>query len=165
MPTINYAMKLVKDDLEILKCYRFRNTIECSVKTNNRLHKIYCMLDLKYEKTAEDIRGKTIFYSKGKIFFGFAETKKGFARGGHYRNTPQWLFIISGKVKYTEKNLDTNLEKIKNISAPCLIDVPPNTANLLIALEDSLMIETLPKEESPINYPEYRNIVKEKMTS
>jgi len=122
-------------------------------------------LKLNHEKTVEDVRGKSIFYSLGNNFLGIVETKKGYARGGHYRKIPQILFILEGKIKYIEKDLSTNLEKTREISSTHIIEVPPNTANLLIAIEDTLFIEILREKETGINYPEYRQIVEEKMKS
>lgn len=121
------------------------------------------MLGLKHEKTVEDVRGKTMFFSSGSHFFGIVETREGYARGGHYRKIPIVLFIMEGKIKYTEKDLSTNLEKTNVFSAPQIINVPPNTANLLIAIEDTLFIELLKQKESAMNYTEYRQIVDEKM--
>ncbi len=120
-------------------------------------------MELNHEKTVEDVRGKSIFYSFGNNFLCIVETKKGYARGGHYRKIPQILYILEGKIKYIEKDLSTNLEKSKEISPPQIIEVPPNTANLLIAIEDTLFIETLKEKESGKNFPEYRQIVEEKM--
>lgn len=119
---------------------------------------------MKYEKTAEDIRGKIFFYSNNDEHFGLTETKKDFVRGGHYMNISQSLFLISGKIKYVEKNIENDSEKINIYSAPSMITVPPKTANLVFALEDSLIIETLPKNEKlKIKYLKYRQIVEEKM--
>lgn len=123
-------------------------------------------MTLKYEKTVEDVRGKIFFYSNDDNNFGFTETKKDFIRGGHYMKISQSLFLISGRIKYIEKNVENNSEKINIYNAPCIIFVPPKTANLVIALEDSLIIETLLKNEtSKIKYSEYRQIVEEKMNS
>jgi len=121
-------------------------------------------MTLKYEQTIEDVRGKIFFYFQNDEFLGMTETKKNFARGGHYMELEQSLFLISGKIKYFEKNIENNSEKINIYSAPYMITVPPNTAILLIALEDSLLVETLPQNQKlKIKYPEYRQIVNEKM--
>ncbi len=121
-------------------------------------------MTLKYEKIIEDVRGKIFFYSQNDEFIGITETKKNFARGGYYIEIEQSLFLISGKIKYFEKNIKNNSEKINIYFAPYMITVPPNTAILLIALEESLLVETLPQNQKlKIQYPEYRQIVNEKM--
>ena len=123
-------------------------------------------MTIKYEKTVEDIRGKIFFFSNENKNFGFTEIKKDFVRGGHYMNVNQFLFLVSGKIKYIEKNIQTNHEKINTYSAPKVILVPPKTANLVFAETDSLIIETLPKvKNSKIKFPEYREIVETKMNS
>ncbi len=119
---------------------------------------------MNFEKSVEDIRGKIFFYSNNDEYFGFTETKKNFVRGGYFMNVPQSLFLISGKIKYIEKNIENNSEKTTIHSAPFIIRVPSKTANLIFALEDSLIIETLPNDEkAKIRYSLYRKIVEEKM--
>lgn len=75
-------------------------------------------MGLVIQKTIEDTRGKTLILSMDDKKFGMSETKKGFARGGKYSSTGKIVFVVSGKAKYTEKNLETNLEQTKMINAP-----------------------------------------------
>lgn len=120
-------------------------------------------MSFQIDRDYEDVRGKIIFISFNNHYYGLLETKKGFARGGHYRKISQDLFLISGKAEYSEKNVKTGKENIRIVSGPILIKVPPNTANLIIALEDCLLLETLEEKDNSINYQNYRKIVEDKM--
>lgn len=120
-------------------------------------------MSLLFEKEIKDSRGKILFLSYGNEKINFVEIKKGFARGGHYHKIVQQHFIISGKIEYREKNIKTNKEQIKIITAPTTIHVPAYTAHLLIAIEDTLFVETFKKELEATIYPKYRKIVAERM--
>ena len=122
----------------------------------------YCM-GLTFLKKAEDKRGKIFFYSFDGKQINFIEIKKNFARGGHYHKFGSNHLLLSGKIKYAEKNLDTNLETIKIINAPDIIHTPSKIAHLLIALEDTLFIEVFDDKYEAIIYPPYRQIVQERI--
>ncbi|MDE1829666.1 MAG: hypothetical protein KGI25_05025, partial [Thaumarchaeota archaeon] len=113
--------------------------------------------NLRLEKEVEDIRGKILFLSHGDKKINLVEIKKGFARGGHYHKIAQDHIIISGKLEYREENVKTGKEHIKTIAVPTIIHVPPDTAHLLIAIEDTLFLETFDKTLEATNYPKYRN--------
>ena len=115
------------------------------------------------EKEIEDVRGKILFFKHGKLSINLVEIKKGYARGGHYHDYNQEHIIISGKVLCLEENIDTKKECKKIIENPTILNISANTAHLLIALEDTLFIESFEKEYSAINYPKYRKIVKDRM--
>ena len=104
-----------------------------------------------------------MFMSYGAKQVNMVEIKKGFARGGHYHKFESDHIIITGKIEYREENIDTKKEEIKIISSPAIIRVPPNTAHLLIALEDSIFAEVFDNKYEGTNYPKYRKIVEEKM--
>ncbi|HEV2192903.1 MAG TPA: hypothetical protein VGR54_04700 [Nitrosopumilaceae archaeon] len=120
-------------------------------------------MSLRFEKEVEDVRGKILFLSYSDEKMNFVEIKKGFARGGHYHKIAQYHFIISGKLEYREENVKTGQEQIKIIAVPTIIHIPANTAHLLIAIEDTLFVETFNKDLEATIYPKYRNIVEEKM--
>jgi len=121
-------------------------------------------MGLEFKKLAEDIRGKILFMSyDGKKSLNIAEIKKGFARGGHYHPYEQYHVILSGKIEYREENLDTKEEQIQIVNGYKIIMVPPNTAHLLIALEDTLFFESFDKDYIATDYPKYRKIVEERM--
>lgn len=118
---------------------------------------------MRIEKEVEDARGKIFFLSHGDEKVNLVEIKKGFARGGHYHTIAQDHIIISGKLEYREENVKTGQEQIKIIDVPTIIHVPAHTAHLLMAIEDTLFLETFNKTIESINYPKYRNIVEERM--
>lgn len=118
---------------------------------------------LNIEKTAEDARGKIMFISYGNKKINLVEIKKNFARGGHYHHFPSEHVIILGKIEYREENIETKEQKIQIITSPYIIKVPPNTAHLLLALEDTIFVEIFDVQYDAINYPKYRKIVEEKI--
>ena len=121
-------------------------------------------MGLEFKKLAEDVRGKILFLLyNGTKSLNIAEIKKGFARGGHYHPYEQYHVILSGKVEYREESLDTKKEQNRIINGPEIIKVPPNTAHLLIALEDTLFFESFEQDYIATDYPKYRKIVKERM--
>ena len=118
---------------------------------------------MEIKKEVSDIRGKIIFMSYDKKQVNIVETKKGFSRGGHYHEFKSDHILIQGKIEFRELNLDTNMEQIHILSAPCIVSVEPTIAHLLTALEDSLFLECFDVEYSAIDYIPYRNIVDEKI--
>lgn len=120
-------------------------------------------MDLQFEKEINDVRGKIIFYSHGKMKIHVIETKKGFARGGHYHKYEQDHSLISGQMEVRQFDTITNQETTKIFRLPAIIHIPKNIAHLFIALEDSIFIETSVEEYEVINFPKYRQIVEERM--
>ncbi len=121
-------------------------------------------MGLEFKKAAEDVRGKILFLAyDGKKSLNIAEIKKGFARGGHYHPYAQYHVILSGKIEYREEDVATKKEQIRIINGPEIIQVPPNTAHLLIALEDTLFFESFDQDYVATIYPKYRNIIEERM--
>ena len=122
-------------------------------------------MNLEFEKQVEDKRGKILFLSLGAKKINIVEIKKGFARGGHFHNFPSTHIIVFGKIELREEDLGNNIEQIKKISAPSIINVQQNTAHLFIALEDSMFIETFDCEYQAVDYLKYRKIVDERLHS
>ena len=122
-------------------------------------------MNLQFEKQVEDKRGKILFLSLGAKKINIVEIKKGFARGGHFHSFPSTHIIVYGKIELMEENMKNNVEQIKKISAPSIINVQSNTAHLFIALEDSMFIETFDHEYQAVDYPKYRKIVHERLHS
>jgi quercetin dioxygenase-like cupin family protein len=120
-------------------------------------------MNLKFEKEVEDARGKILFFSYGKKRINLVEIKKGFARGGHHHTFESEHILISGRIEYREEHVKMGGENIKIINSPATIRVMPDTAHLLIALEDTLFVEVFNSEYEATNYPKYRKIVEEKM--
>lgn len=121
-------------------------------------------MELSFEKETHDVRGKIIFLTYGDKRLNIVEIKKGFSRGGHYHPFDSKHVLISGKIKYREKNLKTDKEMIQEIVAPATISVPSDTAHILTAIEDVIFIEEFLSSYTATDYPEYRNIVKKDMT-
>ncbi len=120
---------------------------------------------LEFNKSISDVRGTILFCSYGKLTINFVHTKKGFSRGGHYHKFKSDHVLIQGKIEFKKLNLNTNVEHVCILSAPCNVSVDPNTAHLLTSLEDSLFLEYFDTEYSAIDYLPYRNIVNEKIKS
>jgi len=121
------------------------------------------LLKLNLEKEIDEVRGKIDFFSFGNKKIYFVETRKSYARGGHYHSFPSIHILISGLIEYREENIDDNQEHIKKIQAPAIINTPPNFAHLIIALEDSVFIEIFEQSYEATNYEKYRKIVDEKL--
>ena len=121
-------------------------------------------MDLEYEKQATDVRGTIIFLKYGEKNLNLVQIKKEFARGGHYHTFETKHHLISGVIEYREKDINTDQEKIKTITSPAVIVVPPMAAHLLIAKEDTIFAEEFSKDYSAVEYAPYRNIVTQKMS-
>ena len=107
-------------------------------------------MPLKFDKTTEDRRGKIIWLSSGLTKINIVEIRSGFARGGHYHNHETTHFVISGKIEYREKNIETIQEKInwctdisKLTDSDPLKNILKNAVNLL---EKKKQHSTLKKE-------------------
>lgn len=120
-------------------------------------------MNLQFKDEVEDARGKIRFYSFGKMKINLIETRKGFARGGHYHKYGQDHTLISGQMEVRLYNISTNQETIQTFKAPSIIHIQKNIAHLFIALEDSIFIETFDSEYEATNIPKYRRIVEERM--
>ncbi len=116
---------------------------------------------MQFEKEINDVRGKIIFYSQGRMKIHIIETKKGFARGGHHHKYEQDHLLISGCIEVRQFDIITNKETIEIFTVPSIIHIPKNIAHLFIALEDSIFIETSVEEYEVINFPKYRQIVED----
>ena len=120
-------------------------------------------MKLEFKKSISDIRGIILFCSFGKSAVHLVQTKKCFSRGGHYHPFKSDHYLLRGKIEFKEIDIDTNIEKIRIIDAPCTLSVEPNVAHLLTALDDSLFLEFFKIKYSAIEYLPYRNIVNERM--
>lgn len=120
-------------------------------------------MNLKFEKEIDDVRGKIIFYSYNNMKINLIETRKGFARGGHYHKYDQDYTLISGQVEVRFNDISIDQETVQTFKAPAIIHIPKDIAHLFIAIEDSIFIETSESEYMITNFPKYRQIVEEKM--
>jgi hypothetical protein len=110
-----------------------------------------------------DCRGKILFFKFNQIKSNLFEIKKGYARGGHYHDYDIVHTLIIGKIEHRMKSLNSKEEKIEILSAPAIIKISAKTANLIIALEDSLFSEVFDSKYKSEVFPEYRKIVEDKM--
>ena len=122
-------------------------------------------MELKYIKEGGDIRGKILFFTYDKTKINLFEIKKGFARGGHYHNYDIIHTLITGKIEHRIEDIETKQEQISIITAPAILEIPAKSANLIIAIEDSVFTEVFSEEYKSTVYDKYRNIVHQKMNS
>ncbi len=120
-------------------------------------------MTLEFIDFGGDCRGKILFFKFNKIKTNLFEIKKGYARGGHFHDYDIIHTLIVGKIEHRMKTLNSEYEKIEIISAPAIIKIPAKTANLIIALDDSLFSEIFDTEYKSTIFPEYRKIVENMM--
>ena len=120
-------------------------------------------MTLEFEKITEDIRGKILWLTSGKTKILVIETKKGFARGGHYHNFSTKQFVAKGTIEYREEDLNTGIELIQIFTAPDIISTSPNIPHMITALEDSLSIEIFTTDYSATMFQKYRAIIENRM--
>ena len=84
-----------------------------------------------------------------KEHFLLVEIKQGKIRGGHYHDKKVHHHVLSGKIIYKEilltkkGNSKKNYKEIKRImKSGDIVKTPEYAAHLLIAIEDSIIIET-----------------------
>jgi len=111
----------------------------------------------------KDERGKMFFLKYGKFKINIIEIKKGFARGGHYHKYEQDHVVLCGKIKYKIEDISTKQEQTKTISKNEIIHIKSNMAHVLIALEDSIIVESFKEGYKVFNYLKYRKIVEKKI--
>jgi dTDP-4-dehydrorhamnose 3,5-epimerase-like enzyme len=110
-----------------------------------------------------DKRGKIFFFTNNETKVNLFEVKKGFARGGHYHNYDIVHVLIDGKIEHRVEDMMTKREEISILTAPAIMKIPAKSANLIIALEDSIFTEVFIGEYKSTVYEKYRDIVMQKM--
>ena len=120
-------------------------------------------MSLKFEKEDSDSRGKFIFCSYGDMKISLFEIKKGQARGGFSWKKEIQQSLISGKVEYRITDVATNQEKVTVMTPPSGVILLPGWSDLILAIEDSLMIEIHNNEGEGLLFEKYRKIVEEKL--
>lgn len=122
-------------------------------------------MTFEFKGESGDKRGKIFFFKNDNMKINLFEVKKGFARGGHYHDYGIMHTLITGKIEHRTENVETTKQEISIVSAPAILNIPPKTANLIIALEDSIFTEVFCAEYKSTVYDKYRNIVHQKMNS
>lgn len=110
-----------------------------------------------------DKRGKILFFTNNETKVNLFEVKKGFARGGHYHDYDIVHVLIDGKIEHRVEDMITKREEISILTAPAIMKIPAKSANLIIALEDSIFTEVFSGEYKSTVYEKYRDIVMQKM--
>ncbi len=122
-------------------------------------------MELNYIKDGGDKRGKILFFTYGKMKVNLFEVRKGFARGGHYHDYDIIHTLVAGKIEHRIEDIETKQEQTSIVTAPAILKIPSKSANLIIAIEDSVFTETFSEEYKSTVYDKYRNIVHQKMNS
>jgi len=117
---------------------------------------------IKHKPKHEDERGTIIAYLSDKKIkeILIVHRKKGSVSGNHYHNgtdpsrNPEIQYIVSGKIKFIAKNLETN-EREEHILEPNFeVRTYPKVFHRIEMLEDTIFIE-FHVEES-----DYQDVVK-----
>jgi len=120
-------------------------------------------MELEFDRKDKDSRGGFILATYGGKKISLFEIKKGQARGGYVWEKPIQQTLISGRVEYMTTNVDTNKEKIQTLEPPAGVVLNPGTSDLIIALDDSIMVEIHENTKNGELYPRYRNLVENHM--
>jgi len=122
------------------------------------------MIGDSFEIVSCDERGymiKCVINNK-TIFLVF--TKKGYCRGGDIHPINQYNTVLNGRIMF-KLNLISG-EVVHHIKVNQTLEVPKDTAHLMVALEDSIVIEwhdgELPPFKEKIIYEPYRQLIKKK---
>lgn len=120
------------------------------------------MQEITLKKLHEDCRGViSSFKYKGKevIFISFVKYA---ARGGHCHSCDNDHFVLHGSLLYKETDLKNPDEEIKKVLvAGDRANVKAGMPHLLIAREESLIVENKKIDSETTNYEPYRKIVDE----
>lgn len=120
-------------------------------------------MTLEFKGEGGDKRGKILFFTNNETKVNLFEVKKGFARGGHYHDYDIIHTLVTGKIEHHVEDVDTKKEEVSVLIAPSIMKIPAKSANLIIALEDSIFTEVFCDEYKSVVYEKYRNVVIQKM--
>ena len=118
---------------------------------------------MKFTGKDEDVRGQRWNFQDNENLISLFEIKKGFSRGGQYHKNEVTHVLISGKIEYRKENVLTGKEEISMLDSFSSTLLPPNTSDLITALEDSVMVGIYKNEPEKKYYEKHSRIVKEKM--
>ena len=118
---------------------------------------------MKFTGKDEDVRGQRWNFQDNGNLISLFEIKKGFSRGGQYHENEVTHVLISGKIEYRKENVLTGKEEISTLDSFSSTLLPPNTSDLITALEDSVMVGIYKNELEKKYYEKHSRIVKEKM--
>ena len=118
---------------------------------------------MKFTGKDEDVRGQRWNFQDNENLISLFEIKKGFSRGGQYHKNEVTHVLITGKIEYRKENVLTGKEEISMLDSFSSTLLPPNTSDLITALEDSVMVGIYKNELEKKYYEKHSRIVKEKM--
>ena len=118
---------------------------------------------MKFTGKDGDVRGQRWNFQDNENLISLFEIKKGFSRGGQYHENEVTHVLISGKIEYRRENVLTGKEEISTLDSFSSTLLPPNTSDLITALEDSVMVGIYKNEPEKKYYEKHSRIVKEKM--
>jgi len=118
-------------------------------------------MELEFKKEGSDSRGKFVLCYYGRKKISVFEIRKGLSRGGFTWEKEIQQTVIFGKVEYKTQNIETGKEKILTIQAPKSVNLPPKTADLITAIEDSILTEIGDIQNESKVFPKYRKIIEE----
>jgi hypothetical protein len=118
---------------------------------------------MKFTGKDGDVRGQRWNFQDNENLISLFEIKKGFSRGGQYHENEVTHVLISGKIEYRKENVLTGKEEISTLDSFSSTLLPPNTSDLITALEDSVMVGIYKNEPEKKYYEKHSRIVKEKM--
>jgi hypothetical protein len=100
--------------------------------------------------------------------FLIIEIKKGKARGGHYHNIHTFHFVLLGSIEYYERCLTTKGEEKQGLKdrktkfhTGEAIPTPAYAAHMLVALEDSIVIEPSGQGKLTFPYARFREMARQ----
>lgn len=109
------------------------------------------------------MRGTRWIFQDNDNLISLFEIKKGFVRGGQYHENDVIHILISGSIEYKKENIVTKQKEIIHLDSFSSIHLPPNTSDLITALEDSVMVGLYKKEAVDRFYQKHRTIVNNKI--
>jgi quercetin dioxygenase-like cupin family protein len=123
--------------------------------------------DLSVGKIFSDKRGSIINLGFKKRTFEVFELKEGSLRAGHYHDCKATIVVLSGEIKYQEKNMLRDApEKSLILKEGDLIVTESSHAHLLSGLVHSLVLEWREKELFKTeNYQPMRSKVEKHLNS
>lgn len=113
-------------------------------------------MTLKFVKETQDVRGKIMWINANKMGIHIVETKKNFARGGHYHPFDSIHMVIAGTIEYREIDPKTKKENVKQVKAPSSIFTKREFPHLITATEDSIFAEIFENPYEATDYQAYR---------
>lgn len=121
------------------------------------------MTSFSVEKIHEDKRGEMFVGKIGDNEVLIMHSVKGAPRGGHFHDSEQIHCVMHGSFEYREYDPKTGKEIKKILRAGDSVKIPAGNTHLLIALEESILVEVKKSDTQTKDFPEWRKIVQDYM--